>query len=372
MRVAIIHYWIIADRGGEKVVQALCKMFPQAVIYTHVADPEIAQRLFPGHEIRFTRIAKLPFARRHYQKYLPLMPAALEELDLGEFDLILSSESGPAKGIIPPPRALHVCYCHSPMRYVWDHYHLYKSAAGPIARLAMSHFAPRLRLWDATSAMRVDHFAANSAFVAARIGKYYRREATVIAPPVDVSRYLSVNRQNETADRPYLWVGQLTAYKNAELAVRAFNESGKSLHIVGDGEERRKLERIAGPHIRFLGRVSHGALLDAYATARALIFPGEEDFGMVPVEAMAAGLPVIAWARGGALETVKPQLSGVLFDEPSVDALNEAVEQFEATETSFDVSELRAHAKTFDQKTFLTKFRTLLTNQGVRNDEIHD
>jgi len=366
MRTAIVHYWIVADRGGEKVVRALCEMFPGAVIFTHVANAELTRRLFPGHEIRTSFIARLPFAERFYQSYLPLMPLALEQLDLSEFDLVISSESGPAKGIIPAPRTPHICYCHSPMRYIWDQYHIYRRNAGFAARLAMPFIAHRLRQWDVTSAARVDDFVANSKFVAARIGKYYRREATVVYPPVDIEAFSSLERGADPRfEDAYLWVGQLTAYKNPEAAVRALTTLKKRMIIIGDGEGERHLRAIAGDAITFLGRADAATLKQAYASCRALIFPGEEDFGIVPVEAMAAGLPVIALGRGGAAETVRHEVTGILYKDASVDGLISAVEEFERRERDFNTEIIRSNARRFDKSRFKKAMAAIFRRHGV-------
>ncbi len=366
MRTAIIHYWIVAERGGEKVVRALCDLFPDAVIFTHVADRDLAARLYPGHEIRTTFISRLPFAQKRYQSYLPLMPLALEELDLSEFDLILSSESGPAKGIIPPPAATHICYCHSPMRYIWDHYHIYRRNAGAIARLAFPFIAHRLRRWDVTAAARVDHFVANSKFVASRIEKYYRRSAEVAYPPVDIERFQGGAGEVDDAWRDaYLWVGQLTAYKNPTLAIDAANALGKKLIVIGDGDLAPALRARAGDTIRFLGRADDETVRRAYASCRALIFPGEEDFGMTPIEAMAAGAPVIALNRGGATETVVADKTGILYDDDSVDGLSAAMTQFETVEKTFDADVIRQHAKKFGIEAFRERMLSLLQRYGV-------
>lgn len=353
LRTAIIHYWIVAERGGEKVVQALCELFPDAVIFTHVADRELAARLYPGHEIRTTFISRLPFARSRYQSYLPFMPLALEELDLSEFDLVLSSESGPAKGVIAPPTSTHICYCHSPMRYIWDHYHLYRANAGLFGRLAFPFFAHRLRQWDVTAAARVDEFVANSSFVASRIQKYYRRPARVVHPPVEIERFSAGPEvKDDTFRDAYLWVGQLTAYKKPEAAVRMANRLKKRLILIGDGEAAPQLKAEAGDTVSFLGRVDDETLRRAYTSARALLFPGEEDFGMIPVEAMAAGLPVIALNRGGAMETIAHMQTGLLYDDDADASLDAAVERFEALGDHFDAAAIRQHAKKFGKTRF--------------------
>ncbi|WP_371808669.1 glycosyltransferase [Ruegeria sp. HKCCD7221] len=239
MKVAIVHYWLVGMRGGEKVLEAFLDMYPDAVIITHVYDPEKVSAKVRQHEVRETFIGRLPGAKKHYQKYLPFMPMALELMDMQEFDLILSSESGPAKGIIPRPDATHISYCHSPMRYIWDHYHVYRAQAGRVARLAMPIMAHKLRVWDVSTAARVDQFIANSSFIRQRIGKYYRRDADVIFPPVDTEEFQISNEVGEH----YLLAGEMVSYKRADLAIDAFNQSGRKLVVVGDGEMRETLER---------------------------------------------------------------------------------------------------------------------------------
>lgn len=366
LRTAIIHYWIIAERGGEKVVRALCDLFPDAVIFTHVADRDLVARLYPGHEIRTTFISRLPFAQKQYQRYLPLMPLALEELDLSEFDLVLSSESGPAKGVIAPPTATHICYCHSPMRYIWDHYHLYRRNAGIVARYAFPIIAHRMRQWDVTTAARVDHFVANSGFVASRIQKYYRRTADVAYPPVDVEQFQRTPARIDAAWRDaYLWVGQLTAYKNPAIAIDAANALGVKLIVIGDGDMAPALKARAKDNIHFLGRADDETVRRAYASCRALVFPGEEDFGMTPIEAMAAGTPVIALNRGGATETVVAEKTGVLYDDDSVDGLTAAVRQFESMEKAFDRDAISHHAEKFNVAAFKKRMLELFQRYGI-------
>ena len=367
MRTALIHYWIVAERGGEKVLRALCDLFPDAVIFTHIANRDLAARLYPGHEIRTTFISRLPFSRKLYQSYLPLMPLALEQLDLSEFDLILSSESGPAKGVIPPPAAAHICYCHSPMRYIWDHYHIYRRNAGFPARAVFPFVAHRMRQWDVTAAARVDRFIANSNFVASRIQKYYRRSADVVHPPVDVEKYgTETTAAEENWRDAYLWIGQLTAYKKPATAIEAATRLQKKLIVIGDGELTPALRAQAGPTVEFLGRVDDNTVRRAYSSCRALIFPGEEDFGMTPIEAMAAGTPVIALNKGGATETVIAQETGILYDDNSADGLAAAMTKFESIEKDFDPTLIRRHARAFGVDAFKNRMVRLLESYGVK------
>lgn len=366
MKVAIVHYWLHSMRGGERVVEALCELFPEADIYTHIVDRSNLSETINRHEISTTFISKLPFARSQYQKYLPFMPRALEELDLTEYDLVISSESGPAKGVITRPDSLHICYCHSPMRYIWDHYNSYLKDAGFLSRLAFPWIAHRMRIWDVSSAARVDAFIANSRFVQKRIEKYFRRESSVIHPPVAVDEFASARK--EGAGEYYLAAGELVGYKRFDLVIQACNQLKVPLVIVGEGEQRQALEKIAGETVRFLGRVGLSELKSHFGNCRALIFPGEEDFGIVPVEVMAAGRPVIAYGRGGALDTVADGTTGVLFEDQTVGALAEAIQRFETLE--FESTQLQAHAQTFSKAAFKHQFIEFLEQQGLSRPDV--
>jgi glycosyltransferase involved in cell wall biosynthesis len=354
MKVAIIHYWLVGMRGGEKVIEALCEMYPQADIFTHVYDPEMVSDRIRQHRVIPTFINALPRAAKMYKTYLPLMPLALEQIDLSGYDLIISSESGPAKGIIPPSDAIHVCYCHTPMRYIWNMYHQYRNGAGRLARLMMPPLTHYLRMWDVTSAARVDSFVANSTTVARRIHRYYGADAVVINPPVDTKAF-SIAAPSDLGDY-YLMAGELVSYKRPDLAVRAFNETKQKLVVIGGGEMLEEIRRLAGPTVKVMGSQPFEVLKHHYARCRALIFPGEEDFGMVPVEAMASGRPVVALGRGGATETVKDGVSGVFFPEQTVEAIASAVERL--THIEFDSRKISAHAEQFGREQFFQKMRT--------------
>jgi glycosyltransferase involved in cell wall biosynthesis len=357
MKVAIIHYWLVHMRGGEKVLEALCKIFPQADIFTHVYAPDAVSDIIREHKITTTFIGSLPAARRLYKRYLPLMPMALEQLDLRGYDLIISSESGPAKGIIPPPGSLHICYCHTPMRYIWNMYHDYRNRSGILTRTLMPPLSQYIRTWDTLSANRVDYFVANSKTVAARINRYYRRDAVVISPPVDVDAFDIVN-PTELGDY-YLMAGELVAYKRADLAVHAFNHMNKKLVIIGGGDMLKDIRRIAGPTVTVMGPQPFDTLRHHYARCQALIFPGEEDFGIVPVEAMASGRPVIAYGRGGATETVVPKVSGIFFEEQTVEAIIEAEQIFRSL--TFNSERIVEHARTFRSSQFTEKMSSYVT-----------
>ncbi len=360
MRVALVHYWLVAMRGGEKVLEALLELFPQADVFTHVYAPGAVSPAIRQRRVTTGFIQKLPFAVRHYQKYLPFMPLALEQFDLRGYDLVISSESGPAKGVLTSPDTPHICYCHTPMRYIWDFYQGYLEEAGPIVRPALRCFSHRLRMWDVLSAARVDFFAANSRNVAGRIAKHYRRSAEVIHPPADLAFFTPAGGVFPQPEDHYLYVGQLTAYKRPDLAVQACTRMNRKLTVIGDGPERKALERMAGPTVSFLGRRDAPSVARHMQSCRALLFPGEEDFGIVPVEAQAAGRPVIAFGRGGALETVRHGQSGILFPKQDVPSLCRAMEEFEAGTYAFDPAALARGAERFSKERFLREFRSFL------------
>jgi glycosyltransferase involved in cell wall biosynthesis len=366
MKVAIIHYWLVGMRGGEKVIEALCEMYPQADIFTHVYVPEMVSDRIRQHRVIPTFINSLPRAARMYKTYLPLMPLALEQLDLRGYDLVISSESGPSKGVIPPSDALHVCYCHTPMRYIWNMYHDYRSGAGRVTRLMMPPLSHYLRMWDVTSAARVDSFVANSATVANRIRRYYGAASVIIHPPVDTNAF-SIAAPSELGDY-YLMAGELVSYKRPDLAVRAFNEMKLKLVVIGGGEMLDEVRRLAGPTVTVMGSQPFDVLKQHYARCKALIFPGEEDFGMVPVEAMASGRPVVAFGRGGAMETVKNGVSGIFFADQSVEAISASVKSL--ADIEIVPEKIAVHASQFSRDQFFRKMRAhidgLLAERSAR------
>lgn len=358
LRVAVVHYWLVGMRGGEKVLEEILRIFPQADIFTHVVDRQKISPLIASHQINETFIARLPGAKRHYQKYLGLMPRALEELDLRGYDLVISSESGPAKGVVAPPGSAHICYVHTPMRYIWDHYPDYSARLGPVGKLYFSKLAHRLRQWDVTTAARVDSFVANSSFVAGRVKRYYGRGADVVHPPVDLERYKlpAVARQRDY----FLFVSELVRYKRADLVIETFRKLGKPLLVVGDGEESKALRMNLPANVKMLGRVSAEELPGLYQGARALIFPAEEDFGIVPVEAMACGTPVIAYRRGGALDSVIDQQTGLFFDHQDVESLAGEVLRFDAAQQGFQSEAIARHAQGFSAARFRAQFEAVV------------
>ena len=356
MRTAIVHYWLLGMRGGERVVEALCRLLPNADIFTLFYDPERVSEEIRSHRVFPSFLNRY---RRYYRSLLPLMPLALEQFDLRDYDLVISSESGPAKGVITSSRTRHICYCHSPMRYLWDLYPNYVRdwTHSRFKRLVIPPLANYLRLWDYATAARVDEFVANSENVRRRIWKTYRRKARVIYPPVDVESFYNADSRDY-----YLVVSELVAYKRISDAVASFSKSGRRLKIVGDGPEFRSLRAAAGPEIEFCGRVPDRELRQLYAHARAIVIPGEEDFGIVAVEAIASGKPLIAVGRGGVLEAAPPDYSraAFLYEEPGEISLTEAVAQFEKIEPYISAPSIQAHATRFSERRFSREMSELI------------
>ena len=363
MKVAIIHYWLVNMRGGEKVIKSLLEIFEDADIFTHVYNPKAVSSLIKDRRVITSRINRLPFAKKLYQLYMPLMPNALNDFNLQSYDLVISSESGPAKGVIPNPDAYHLCYCHSPMRYLWDMYHEYFRGANPLVRVFMKRLIPKLRIWDAVSSNQVDFFIANSRYVAQRIMRCYNREAALVFPPVDIDKFLSVERERHPGDF-YLFFGQLTGYKRADLAIEACVASGKRLVVAGAGKKSKKWHKHEKTGlVTFMGRVSDEETLKLYSSARALLFPGIEDFGIIPVEAQASGCPVIAYRSGGALDTVIEGVTGIFFDEQTPASLMEAMDRFESmkAEGAYNNREaFSSHVRQFSQEVFKEKVQKII------------
>ena len=364
MKAAIVHYWLVNMRGGEKMLEALLEMFPDADIYTHVYDPGAIYETIKSHKIYTSYVNRLPFAKRLYRLYMPLMPRALLDFDLRQYGLVISSEAGPAKGVIPNPNAYHLCYCHSPMRYIWDMYHEYLSGTNPIVRFFMKRLIPSLRVWDVTSANLVDRFVTNSTYTAKRIRRVYNREAEVVYGPAPIERYFSIERKPKDY---YLFFGQLIGYKRVDLAIEACVRSGRKLIIAGAGANRREIKKHKNKGlVRFLGRVSDEESAALFAGARALLFPGIEDLGLVPIEANAAGCPVIAFRDGGALDTIKENVTGLFFDEQSPSSLIEALCRFESMEAKgvfLNREAFTNHVQQFTPDSFIERLRKIITER---------
>ncbi len=358
--IALVHDYLNQYGGAERVVAAFHRRFPEAPIYTSVYDPARMPPEVRSWPVRTTWLQGLPGLHRlpWARLLLPLYPLAFESLDLSPYRLVLSSSSAFAKGVVTGPETLHVCYCHTPMRFAWQpaRYLAREGIPAPLQGL-LGPILHYLRLWDQVSARRVDRFLCNSRLVARRIRKLYGREATVLPPPVDVERFRPQPRATREA---FLVVGRLVPYRRLDVVVEAFNRLKLPLWIVGEGRDRPRLEALAGPTVRFWGRVDDRTLADLYARTHALIFPGEEDFGLVPLEAMASGRPVLAYGAGGALETVVPGVTGRFFFAQTPEAIVEAVRAFRAEEARYDPVRIRRWAETFALPRFLERLEAVL------------
>lgn len=369
MRVAIIHEWLVSIGGAEEVLQSLLALYPQAQIYTLFARPQILDFLgIDSARVHQSCLSKIPFANKYHRHFFPLFPYAVEQFDLRSYDLIISSSHCATKGVLTKANQLHICYCHSPVRYVWDLYLDYLENSGfnkgffsPLVRYALHRF----RLWDQVSATRPDFFIANSEYIARRIFKVYRREAEVIYPPVEVEDFASTTEP--IRDDYYISVARLVPYKKMDEIARAFvNMPNKRLVLIGDGPDEKKLRKLIrnNANINYLGAQSRAQIVHYLQRARGFIFMADEDFGISPVEAQAAGTPVIAYAKGGLLETVIPNKTGVFFPEATAESLTEAIAKFE--ELNFDYSEIRSHAQKFSVSRFQQEFQSyVLSKQSI-------
>jgi glycosyltransferase involved in cell wall biosynthesis len=358
MRTALIHDWLTGMRGGERMLETLCGLYPEADIFTLYHRRGSVSAAIEQHRIHTSFVQRLPMAAAYYRQYLPLFPFAIEQFDLDAYDLVISSSHCAAKAVIVPGRARHLCYCHSPMRYAWDQFDAYFGPArtGAIAsRWVYRPVLTWLARWDAATAARVHRFAANSAYVAGRIRRYYNRVATIVYPPVDT---IFFHPAGDSPGSHFLIVSALVPYKRIELAMQACDRLGAALRIVGDGPERQRLEAQAGPNVTFLGRLSDDEVRSEYRRALAVLFPGEEDFGLVPVEAQACGTPVVALGCGGALETVIDGENGVLFAEPEVEALAAALER--VARLRFDPAAIARTAGRFSRERYLEQMRAVI------------
>ena len=364
MKVAIIHYWLVNMRGGEKMLEALLEMFPGADIYTHVHNPPAVSPLINSHRIITSYINRMPFAKKLHRLYMPLMPRALLDFNLQNYDLVISSEAGPAKGVVPNPNAYHLCYCHSPMRYLWDMYHEYFGDTNFFVRFFMKRLVPSLRVWDITSANLVDRFVTNSRYVAKRIQRVYNRHADVIYGPASIERFVNIDRRPSSH---YLFFGEITGYKRADIAIEACIKSGRKLVVAGAGVKKRlrkKYEKMG--LVIFRGRISDDEAKELFASSRALLFPGIEDMGLVPIEANAAGCPVIAFRDGGVLDTIKENVTGIFFDEQTPASLIKAMERFESMEADGAFSDrgvFSEHVRQFSPDAFKERVRNIIAER---------
>ena len=351
------------------MLEAFVEIFPDAPIYTLLYDKKIVNKFFPGKKILVSFLQKLPFIRKHHRFFPPLMPLAVEKLDLSEYDIVLSDSAAFGKGVITKPETLHICYCHTPIRYAWDDSHKYirEFSMPKLAKFFVPIFMNYIRIWDREAAHRVDKFICNSNFVAQRIKKYYKQDPEVIHPPVDTKKFGTIDSNSvnpvgsPTATNGagyFLMVGRLLPYKRFDMAIEAFNKLELPLKIVGSGPEMRKLKKMANWNIKFLGELSGEKLKEYYQNCQALIFPQEEDFGIVALEAMACGRPVIAFRGGGALESILEGKTGVFFNEQSIDSLVGAIKKFDASK--FNPQTIYQHALKFDKENFKKKIKDFI------------
>lgn len=363
MRVALVHDYLVQYGGAERVLEVLSEMFPEAPIYTLIYDSSQLYGAFSDKTIRTSFLQKLPFAKTHHRFFPILMPLAVEDLDLTAYDVVISSSNSYTKGIITRPDTIHICYCHTPMRYAWDDYHRYfkefqySSLVKPFIPFAMNY----IRMWDKASSDRVDYYLANSQNVARRIQKYYKMDSHVLYPPVNTEVQFDATIEGDY----YLMLGRLLPYKHYDIVIQACIKNGKNLHIVGSGPDEERLKSLARGHdnIVFLGRLSDEDSQREFRECKAFIFASEDDFGIVPVEAMAVGKPVIAYGKGGALETVKDGETGVFFDEQTAESVLAAIEKCETMK--FDPVHIHNHAQQFSRDTFKHKFYTFLEQYDI-------
>lgn len=354
MKVAIAHDWLTNMGGAEKVIINFKQIYPKSPVYTLVYNEKNLDKELQNIKVKTSFLQNIKNARINHQKYFPLMPVAWEQFDFNKYDVVLSSSSSCAKGIITSPNTMHICYCHSPMRYGWEFYYEYKNEVGKIKRAILPYFMNYMRMWDVISSNRVDYFIANSQNVANRIWKHYRRKSDVIHPPVKCD-YFNISDVDEEY---FLIVSRLVPYKKVDLAVKTFNEINLPLVVIGGGSQYEYLKSIANSNVKILGRQDNETIKEYYSKCRAFIFPGEEDFGITPLEAQASGRPVIAFSRGGALETVIDGQTGIFFKEQTINSLKEAIIKFQ--KINFNKHQIREHSFGFDEKIFKRKIQTLV------------
>lgn len=354
-RVAIVAERLIDMRGGERVVTAVADMIPHAQIFATVVDEERVPN-FGGRRVHTSFVQKMPGSKRFFRAYLPLYPMAVEQLDLRKYDVVISLSSAFAHGALTDPSTVHVCYCHSPLRFAWSWAQDYARRSNPLTRAATGPLLHYVRSWDVAASHRVDSYVANSRNVQQRLWKYYRRQSTVVHPPVDTDHFMP----SKTTGDHYLTVSSLSEHKRVDIAVAAFSRLGLPLYVVGDGPDAARLRKRAAPNVKFLGRVDEQKLTELYATCKAFVFPSDEDFGIAPVEAQACGRPVIAYGSGGALETVLPGVTGELFADQSAAALEEALQDFNPD--AYRSADIRENALRFSINRFKQEFGRLLAD----------
>ncbi len=360
MKIALVHDYLVQYGGAERVLESFARVFPEAPIYTLVYDAKATRGAFEKYDVRTSFLQKMPFARTHHRMFPMLMPIAIEQFDLSRYDIVLSDSSSYAKGIITRPETVHISYVHTPMRYAWDDCQKYTSDFGlpEVIKKVVPFAMNGIRIWDRVSAHRIDHVIANSAFVARRIKKYYNRDAEVIHPPVDVEHFRlrpELYDKKLTEERYFLMVGRLIAYKRHDIVIRACSEQGIPLKIIGRGPEKARLQKLAGPTVEFLSRVDDSDLARYYANAQAFIFPQEEDFGIVAIEALAAGRPLIAYRGGDIIDHIQEGRTGIYIEQQTVKAVKNALERF--TQQDFDNEEIAHCAEVFDKSNFERKIR---------------
>lgn len=353
MKIALVHDYLVQYGGAERVLECFMEIWPYAPIYTLIYDEEKTHGIFKGKQIYTSFLQNFPYSRKNHRIFPPLMPPAIEQFDFSKYDIVLSDSSSYAKGAITPPDVLHICYCHTPMRYAWDDCQKYIEEFGfpKFVKKLVPFFMNYIRVWDRVSAERPDEYVANSNFVAGRIKKYYKKNSTVINPPVDVNKF----HVGDKAGDYFLMVGRLMTYKRFDIVIEAFNELGWPLKIIGRGPDLKRLSKMAKPNIIFTGRLSDEELARTYSEAKAFIFPQEEDFGIVAVEAMASGRPIIAFRGGDIVEHVREGIEGIFFDEQTSDCLTKALEKFDPA--NFNPQQIRQRALPFDRETFKGKIK---------------
>ena len=369
LRIAILNPWFLVGGGGSKVVSVFASLFPDADIFTLFYKRDKVPESIRTERLHASFLQRVPFIDRLYRPLLPIHPLAVETLDMRGYQIVISCDASVMKGVLVDQGALHICYCHTPTRYAWDLHRTFAEQTSILTKPIFWLTSHYLRQWDFAAAQRVDHFIANSKYIAQRIHTYYRRESTVIYPPVNTAAgYIADSR-----DDYYLTVGRLTHTKRVDLLIRACNQLGRRLLVVGTGREEPHLRSLAGPTIEFAGRLPDATLAAIYANCRALLFAADEDFGIVPVEAQSFGRPVVAYGRGGVLETViagdRSDVTGVLFPEQSVASLMNGIQEFEAIEHRFDPVLIRAHAQRFGIAVFSAAIKEYLHNAYTRQQQ---